>query len=358
MGEWYRRIMPCVLALYVVAVAAGFLYFNLRLTVEWVAIILFVAALVSGRGLIFLRDWGVFIAVLLAWQLASPLATQFALPQHVTEMIDADRLLFFGHVPALWLQQHLYHPGKMEPWDVIAATLYLLHFLAPLFAGFALWLANRELFAKFALTFVIVAVAGFATYILFPAVPPWMAAQPLLHAHNVYTVAFPLQYSFLNVPPWMAAQPDLLAHNAYTLVAPKPLGHVYLPGVVDVNSKIMSHWYNPYRGTIFFQGLHLHYDQVAAMPSEHAMYPMLFFLFLRRQFGRPAYLVLIYIAAILFAITYLGQHYVTDAIVGFAYAILGYLLVMHLAPVVARHWRTSPRSATVLVRSATELEEA
>lgn len=76
----YRRAMPFILAVYVVAVAATFLYFNMRLTVEWVAIILFVAALLSGRGLLFLRDWGVFIAVLLAWQLTSPLATRLPSP--------------------------------------------------------------------------------------------------------------------------------------------------------------------------------------------------------------------------------------------------------------------------------------
>src|SRR5205814_479512 len=71
----YRRARPYIVGLYFLAVAAGFLYFNMRLTVEWVAIILFVAAILSGRAMLFLRDWGVFIAVLLAWQLVSPLAT-------------------------------------------------------------------------------------------------------------------------------------------------------------------------------------------------------------------------------------------------------------------------------------------
>jgi hypothetical protein len=106
--------MPFTLAVYVLAVAAGFLYFNMRLTVEWVAIILFVAALLSGRALLVVRDWGVFMAVLLAWQLASPLATRFAFPWHVQEMINADKLMFFGTVPAVWLQQHLTHAGNLD----------------------------------------------------------------------------------------------------------------------------------------------------------------------------------------------------------------------------------------------------
>jgi membrane-associated phospholipid phosphatase len=88
------------------------------------------------------------------------------------------------------------------------------------------------------------------------------------------------------------------------------------------------------------------------------MYPLLFFLFLRRQFGRRAYLALIYIGLLLFSITYLGQHYAVDAVVGFAYAIAGYALVMRVWPwiygVTSRH--TEPAQfAPVGIR---ELEEA
>jgi hypothetical protein len=339
----FRRARPVILGLYVVLVAGGFLYFNMRLTVEWVAIILFVAALLSGRARLFVRDWGVFIAVLLAWQLASPLATRFDFPWHLQELINADKLMFGGTVPTVWLQQHLYHPGHLEPWDVFAAIMYMLHFLAPLLAGFALWMTNRELFGKFALTFVLVAVAGFATYILYPAVPPWMAATSLVVKHGHY------------VPPWG------WVHGRWAYDAAR--GHIYLPGVRNLFNDIASRWYNPYHGTIFFPFLHLHYDNVAAIPSEHAMYPMLFFLFLRRQFGRPAYLVLLYIAGLLFSITYLGQHYVIDAVIGFVYAFAGYALVMHIAPAVTARWRAyraadAARTVGVPALPRSPLEEA
>jgi membrane-associated phospholipid phosphatase len=198
----------------------------------------------------------------------------------------------------------------VEPWDVLAATMYMLHFLVPLVAGFLLWWADREMFQRFAAAFVLVALAGFATYIVFPAVPPWMAAEPLVHASGTYIV-----------------------HSG---------GHIYLPGIQNLFNVAMGHWYNPNHGTILFPFLHLHYDKVAAIPSEHAMYPMLFFLFLRRKFGRPAYLCLIYILLLLFSITYLGQHYVTDAVVGFAYAVAGYLVVMHVAPAMSRWFERQP----------------
>jgi hypothetical protein len=338
-GQRYRRARPAVLGLYLIVVAAGFLYFNLRLTVEWVAIILLLAAILAGRGRLFVRDWGVFIAVLLAWQLASPLATRFNFPWHIQELINGDKLMFGGVVPTVWLQQHLYHPGQLEPWDVLAATMYMLHFLAPLLAGFALWMTNRDLFGKFAITFVLVAVAGFATYILYPAVPPWLAAWSLVPDHGHYVQS----WGWVN------------GHWAYDPVK----GHVYLPGVLNLFNVFASRWYNPYHGTIFFPFLHLHYDNVAAIPSEHAMYPLLFFLFLRRQFGRPAYIVLLYIVGLLFSITYLGQHYVIDAVIGFAYAIAGYVLVMHVAPALAAWWRQQRRRpAPVAARPRSTLEEA
>lgn len=341
----YMRAMPWILGAYILLVAVTFLYFNMRLTVEWVAIVLFFAALLSGRGLLFLKDWGVFIVVLLAWQLASPLATRFDFPWHLQPLIDADKVLTFGHVPPLWLQQHLYHAGVLEPWDVLAATMYMLHFLAPLLAGFILWMSDRQLFQKFAITFVVVAVAGFATYIFYPAVPPWMAAQKLVYVHGMY---FSSNWQDIR------ALRDLGYSHPYSFVATH--GHVYLPGVKNIFQSIMSRWYNPYNGTIFFQGLHLSYDKVGAIPSEHAAYPFLFFLFLRRQFGRPAYLALVYIALLLFSITYLGQHYLIDAVVGFAYASLGYVLVMHAIPLLGN------RGATLLEKvsgwRAPELEEA
>src|SRR5947209_18289524 len=111
--------------------------------------------------------------------------------------------------------------------------MYMLHFLAPLLAGFALWMTNRSLFRRFAITFVLVAVAGFATYIIYPAVPPWMAAERLVQVGNHYQgVAWG----------WFGGK-----------WVPNPhIGQIYLPGVHNLFNDIMSRWYNPYKGTIFF----------------------------------------------------------------------------------------------------------
>jgi membrane-associated phospholipid phosphatase len=303
------RVAPVVLFIYILSTVAGFLFLNMRLTVEWVAIILFGAAVLS-----------VFVFVLLAWQLASPLATSFSFPTHLQELVHVDKVMFFGTLPTTYLQQHLYRPGKIGPLDIFATVMYMLHFLTPLVAGFVIWMTDRTLFRKFAISFVLVAVAGFITYVLYPAVPPWMAAHHLIYTHNHYTIPY--------------------AYSQGHWIEDVTRGNVYLPGVRNLFNVTASHWYNPYHGTIVFSFLHLHYDNVAAMPSEHAMYPMLFFLFLRRKFGRPAYLVLVYIACMLFSIVYLGQHYVIDAVIGFAYAILGYLFVMNVFPALVARWKS------------------
>ena len=52
--------------------------------------------------------------------------------------------------------------------------------------------------------------------------------------------------------------------------------HVYLPHVKNLFNVIMQHWYTPTNGTLYVGFLHLSYDKVGAIPSEHAAYPLLF----------------------------------------------------------------------------------
>lgn len=293
-------------ALFVAGAVGLFLYLNIPLTLEWVSLILAIAAALSGRGRLFLRDWGAFILVLFAWQITAPIATELPFPWHVTELIAADRFVFAGQVPAQWLQRHLYHPGVMEPWDIFAAIMYMLHFVTPLIAGFVLWIVNRDLFRKYTVAFVVVAVLGYITWIVYPAAPPWFAGQHLVHTGHIYRRA---------------------AHGA-----------VYLPGVQNLFNVFVSHWYNGFNGQLTIGFLHGHVDQIAAMPSEHAAFPMLFFLFLRRQYGRPAYLLLLYLAALTFSVLYLGQHYFIDVIMGFLYAGVAYAGVVYLAPFLSRRF--------------------
>jgi membrane-associated phospholipid phosphatase len=130
---------------------------------------------------------------------------------------------------------------------------------------------------------VLLAVAGFATYALFPAVPPWLAS-----VHG-------------NLPPTDRVVPTVWA---------------------------TVHWANV--DAIFETGSRYAND-VAAMPSLHAAYSLLVVLFLwdlvpaRLRPVRPV--VALYPLAMGFALVYGAEHYVVDIVAGWAYAIAAYVAV-------------------------------
>jgi len=65
-------------------------------------------------------------------------------------LVAADRLLFFGHVPSVWLQAHLAHQGQVAWWELGVSIVYASHFVVPLAtAGVARW-RSRQLFRQWA----------------------------------------------------------------------------------------------------------------------------------------------------------------------------------------------------------------
>ena len=56
-----------------------------------------------------LVDWGPFLLVVIAYDLSRGWADSAGFPVHFTPQIDADKVLFFGHVPTEWLERNLYH---------------------------------------------------------------------------------------------------------------------------------------------------------------------------------------------------------------------------------------------------------
>jgi hypothetical protein len=123
------------------------------------------------------RDWLPIVAVLWAYDLTRGAADSFGIPVNVHPMVDFDRAVFFGEVPTEWLQDRLYEPGVVTWWDVLFTLVYTSYFLVPFaLAGF-LWSRDRGGFHRFVRRLVTLALAGLATYILFPAAPPWMAGE-------------------------------------------------------------------------------------------------------------------------------------------------------------------------------------
>jgi membrane-associated phospholipid phosphatase len=71
-------------------------------------------------------------------------------------------------------------------------------------------------------------------------------------------------------------------------------------------------------------------DQVAAMPSLHAAFPMMMTCLFWHKGWKWRIPFLAYALAMGFSLVYLGEHWVIDILVGYGYAIGIYLLVSRL----------------------------
>lgn len=280
------RIVGIAIGFYLALVIFASFRFNISLTPDRVVVLLLIAALGTGRVRQFLKDWSVFLIILLAWQVLQGMSRHFGgFKPHVTEMIVADKALFFGQVPTIWLQHRLFHPEHLAWYDVAATVFYLLHFVFPIGVAFALWLWKRPIFLEFMVAFLLLGLSGFATFVLFPAAPPWLAAD----------------WHYL-----------------------PPVPRILHPGIEFFGGE------GSYSALYTWLWSHGGWDVVGAVPSEHAAFPFLCFLYARRAW-KAGWLVLPYCFGVWVAVVYLGEHYVADVIVGVAYAAAAYAVVRFAA---------------------------
>ncbi|MBU6423578.1 MAG: phosphatase PAP2 family protein [Chloroflexi bacterium] len=238
------------------------------------AVAMLLGAVILGRGKRFIADWSPFVFLVVSYDFLRGLAPALSGRAHFLTSIHVDQALF-GVVPTVALQRLLY-TGSPQWWDYAATVVYFLHFVVPLGFAMLLWLRDRRWFAEFVASITLLSYAAWITYVLFPAAPPWMAAQAG-HLDGV------------------------------TRILDKTIN--VLPDRLDLPSVYRSLDPNP----------------VAAIPSIHAAYPFLVLLFAVRYVGRRGLLVALYVAAVWWAIVYLGEHYATDILVGVVYSIAAFL---------------------------------
>ena len=284
------RILLLAVGAYIVVLSALMILRGVSITPDVLLVALGLAAVILGRGRLFLRDWIPFIGLFFAYELMRGYADNFGADIHVTDVIDLERIVGLGSIPTQVLQQWLHPASGVDLVAVASTVLYFLHFPLPLAVGFFLWLRRRRMYYDFVAALIVLSMAGFVTYLLLPVAPPWWAAQHgyLVDADGTAAVLH-------------------LKDGAFDAMA-KALGfdgsYIYSYTVYDINP-----------------------NEVAAFPSLHAGYPFLAFLFTRRAFGRVGWLMLAYAVAVWFAIVYLGEHYVVDVIGGVVYASAAYWLV-------------------------------
>jgi membrane-associated phospholipid phosphatase len=122
-------------------------------------------------------DWLPLVAALGVYDLSRGAADSLGIGVHFDTMADFDRLVFLGETPTQWLQARLYDPEAVHWWDVGFTLVYTSYFIVPFAVAGVLWARDRLAFLRFARRLVTLAGAGLATYVAFPAAPPWLASE-------------------------------------------------------------------------------------------------------------------------------------------------------------------------------------
>ncbi|HEY4998049.1 MAG TPA: phosphatase PAP2 family protein, partial [Usitatibacter sp.] len=123
-------------------------------------------------------EWAPFIAVLFVYDRLRGFADGLLFQAREFPQLHVEAALFGKPIPTIWLQSHLWHgPNHLHWWDYLTWFIYLTHFFATLVVAAILWTWAHEKFSRFATMVCVLALTGFATYTLYPADPPWLAAR-------------------------------------------------------------------------------------------------------------------------------------------------------------------------------------
>ncbi len=270
-------------AIYVVALTATTLAYGLPIARDqmffWLGLGLVAFSVGSWRSWpTLLVDWLPFLGLLVLYDFLRGAVSVTPQQAFVMPQLDLDRFLGAGTVPTVWLQQHLWDTWHAHWYDYAVWAVYLSHFFVVWIVAAVLWRVARHRFRRYALLVILLTLAAFLTYWLYPAQPPWLAGDLSL------------------MPPVDRIVPDIWGRLGVTTAA--------------------SVWEN---GSLV--------NTVAAMPSLHASYPFLLLLF----FWPAGWWVRIglglYTLAMAFALVYGGEHFITDILVGWAMTLAIFLSV-------------------------------
>lgn len=208
-------------------------------------------------------------------------------PVHIQSLYEADKHYFGINANGTrftvneFLSQH-----QHKALDVLAGICYLLWIPGPIAFGLYLFYTKRRKeYFEFALSFLLVNFIGFIIYYAYPAAPPWYVA---LHG-----------FTF----------------------DPHTPGNVGGMGHFDAFFHIH-----------LFEGMYAKSSNVfAAMPSLHAAYPTITFIYaIKNKVKIGSVLFFLLMLGIWFAALYTSHHYVFDILMGLFCTAAGYLLYQFL----------------------------
>lgn len=269
---------------YMVIMTGILIWQGVGITPDRYALVLLLASLLIKKTRSFLLDWIPFLFILISYDFLRSLVGALSPRVDYLTAIHFDEKIFF-QLPTITLQKALFHPPTLTWYDYFATVIYFLHFAFPLAFAFLLWMQNKNYFRHFISGILVLSYAAWFTFVIFPAAPPWLADQ-----------------------------------------------HGFISGV----QKIMDYTLASFPTRLNLPTVYANFNPnpIAAVPSLHAAYPFLAFLFAWRFFKAKALFILPYVFAVWFSIIYLGEHYVFDIVTGVIYSFAAYFITERLLHVV------------------------
>jgi len=250
--------------------------------------------LVVGRRHGFARLLVGFMPVILflyAYDLLRGAADQFSTHVYALPQLRVDEWLFGGTAPTVTLQRWLYTPGAVRPWDYVAVVVYLTYFVVPISVAAVLWYKAPAVFRRYVTLWIGLSFLALVTYALYPAAPPWLASRHGLLPHVV------------RIAPTLTRR----------------LG-------ADLTRVMGSQKY---------------VNKVAAVPSLHAATALLISMIFWSRTVKWRWLLALYPLAMAVSLVYLGEHYVSDVLLGWLYAVVIFVFGGRLYD----HWTARSRRA-------------
>jgi len=193
--------------------------------------------------------------------------------------------------------QDYFQAHHLTALDLICAVPYGTFLFVTI--GFAVFLYRKDYSAmqRFGWSFLLVNIAGFITYHVYPAAPPWY-----FHAHGCSV--------------------DLASHASAGA------------NLTRVDAMI---------GTPFFAGLYGRSNDVfGAVPSLHVAYPGLILLFGWPNLKAPGrVLAVLFLVTMAFGAVYLDHHWVIDVLLGLTYTVCTYAVVQSVGKLVEKRRATT-----------------
>jgi hypothetical protein len=218
------------------------------------------------------RDWLPYASLPLAYAALNRIGDTAAARAHVQPQLGVDQALFSGTVPSVALQRAFWDPDDPRWWDLAAWLVYLSHFVVTVAVALALWFKDPRRFRRWRRLVLVTSFAGFATYLAYPAVPPWLAS----------------------------IRGDM-------------------PSTDRIMQAVWDHLGAHRMAAIFGQNSELAFE-VGALPSLHAAAPFLALLFFWSSAPTWRPVTVAYAVAMALTLVYTADHFVLDILLGWGYA--------------------------------------